>query len=198
MSKMSKKKVIGITGSMGSGKSEIKRYLSTMYPVLDCDWVNAKLLEKGQAGYIKLNDLGIAKLDESGNILKQEMARFMFSKEENRTLVEGILHPLIFEYMNQWIDEQETNVVFVEMPLLFEIDAKSHFDSVWCVVTDLKVALMRLQTYRNFTEEEAMVRLEKQMDPEAKMKQSEVVIMNNGTIEQLHEQIDAALIKEGI
>ena len=46
MSKLSKKKVIGITGSMGSGKSEISRYLRKKYPVLDCDQVNADLLTR--------------------------------------------------------------------------------------------------------------------------------------------------------
>ena len=51
MSKLSKKKVIGITGSMGSGKSEISRYLKNKYPVLDCDQVNADLLKKGNLGY---------------------------------------------------------------------------------------------------------------------------------------------------
>ena len=56
MSKLSKKKVIGITGSMGSGKSEISRYLRKKYPVLDCDQVNADLLKKGNLGYQKLND----------------------------------------------------------------------------------------------------------------------------------------------
>ena len=59
MSKLSKKKVIGITGSMGSGKSEISRYLRKKYPVLDCDQVNADLLKKGNLGYQKLNDLRI-------------------------------------------------------------------------------------------------------------------------------------------
>lgn len=54
MSKMSKKKVIGITGSMGSGKSEISRYLRKKYPVLDCDQVNADLLKKGKFGLSKI------------------------------------------------------------------------------------------------------------------------------------------------
>ena len=51
MSKLSKKKVIGITGSMGSGKSEISRYLRKKYPVLDCDQVNAPVLSTIQSAY---------------------------------------------------------------------------------------------------------------------------------------------------
>lgn len=198
MSKLSKKKVIGITGSMGSGKSEISRYLRIKYPVLDCDQVNADLLKKGNLGYQKLNDLRIVELDSNGQIIKESLASYMFSKAEHRKQVEAILHPLIFEQMHKWIYEQESSIVFVEMPILFEISAQDHFDSIWCVVADLDVALSRLQTYRNFTREQALARLVSQMNPEEKMAKSDIVLQNNGTVEQLHKQIEEALKEEKV
>lgn len=196
MSKMSKKKVIGITGSMGSGKSEISRYLRNKYPVLDCDQVNADLLKKGNLGYQKLNDLHIVELDSNGEIIKESLASYMFSNVEHRKQVEAILHPLIFDEMHKWIHEQESLIVFVEMPILFEISAQEHFDSIWCVVADLDVALSRLQTYRNFTREQALARLVSQMNPEEKMAKSDIVLRNNSTVEQLHMQIEDALKEE--
>lgn len=198
MSKLPKKKVIGITGSMGSGKSEVKRYISKSYPVLDCDWVNAKLLEKGQAGYHQLKKLGILKFDQEMNIDKVELAKYMFSNLEHKKLVENILHPLIFEYMENWIKEQSQELVFIEIPLLFEIQAQDSFDSIWCVVTSRDIALQRLQKYRHFTYEQAIARLNHQMDPEWKMKQSHVVLKNNGTKEELYQQIKGALKKEEV
>ena len=198
MSKLSKKKVIGITGSMGSGKSEISRDLRKKYPVLDCDQVNADLLKKGNLGYQKLNDLRIVELDSNGQIIKESLASYMFSKAEHRKQVEAILHPLIFEQMHKWIYEQESSIVFVEMPILFEISAQDHFDSIWCVVADLDVALSRLQTYRNFTREQALARLVSQMNPEEKMAKSDIVLQNNGTVEQLHKQIEEALKEEKV
>lgn len=196
MPKMSKTKVIGITGSMGSGKSELSRYLALKYPVLDCDQVNADLLKKGHVGYKKLNEMHIVKLDQQLEIDKVQLASFMFEKEENRKKVESVLHPLIFKEMNQWIERQNSDFVFVEMPLLFEIAAQNHFDSIWCVVVDLDVALSRLQTYRNFTREQALARLSSQMNPEEKMAKSQIVIRNNGTVQQLHNQIEDALNEE--
>ena len=191
-------KVIGITGSMGSGTSEISRYLRKKYPVLDCDQVNADLLKKGNLGYQKLNDLRIVELDSNGQIIKESLASYMFSKAEHRKQVEAILHPLIFEQMHKWIYEQESSIVFVEMPILFEISAQDHFDSIWCVVADLDVALSRLQTYRNFTREQALARLVSQMNPEEKMAKSDIVLQNNGTVEQLHKQIEEALKEEKV
>ena len=175
---------------MGSGKSEISRYLRKKYPVLDCDQVNADLLKKGNLGYQKLNDLRIVELDSNGQIIKESLASYMFSKAEHRKQVEAILHPLIFE--------QESSIVFVEMPILFEISAQDHFDSIWCVVADLDVALSRLQTYRNFTREQALARLVSQMNPEEKMAKSDIVLQNNGTVEQLHKQIEEALKEEKV
>lgn len=196
MSKMSKKKVIGITGSMGSGKSEISRYLRNKYPVLDCDQVNADLLKKGNLGYEKLKKMNIVELDSNGQIIKESLASYMFSNEKHRKQVEAILHPLIFDEMHKWIHQQESSIVFVEMPILFEISAQEHFDSIWCVVADLDVALSRLQTYRNFTREQALARLVSQMNPEEKMAKSDVVLRNNSTVEQLHMQIEDALKEE--
>ena len=198
MSKLSEKKVIGITGSMGSGKSEIARYLRNKYPVLDCDQVNADLLKKGNLGYQKLKEMNIVELDSQGQIIKESLASYMFSSEQNRKCVEAILHPLIFEKMHEWIQNQDKSIVFVEMPILFEISAQDHFDSIWCVVADLDVALSRLQTYRNFTREQALARLVSQMNPEEKMAKSDIVLQNNGTVEQLHKQIEEALKEEKV
>ena len=122
----------------------------------------------------------------------------MFSNEKHRKQVEAILHPLIFDEMHKWIHQQESSIVFVEMPILFEISAQEHFDSIWCVVADLDVALSRLQTYRNFTREQALARLVSQMNPEEKMAKSDIVLQNNGTVEQLHKQIDEALKEEKV
>ena len=215
MSKLSKKKVIGITGSMGSGKSEISRYLRKKYPVLDCDQVNADLLKKGNLGYQKLKKMNIVELDSNGQIIKESLASYMFSNENHRKQVEWTDAQLIaeelydrnpdldpktvrFTDLHKWICEQESSIVFVEMPILFEISAQDHFDSIWCVVADLDVALSRLQTYRNFTREQALARLVSQMNPEEKMAKSDIVLQNNGTVEQLHKQIEEALKEEKV
>ncbi len=63
---------------------------------------------------------------------------------------------------------------------------------------DLDVALSRLQTYRNFTREQALARLVSQMNPEEKMAKSDIVLQNNGTVEQLHKQIEEALKEEKV
>ena len=193
MSRMSKKKVIAITGSMGSGKSKVKEILSRKYPVIDCDQINAFLLQKGNEGYFSLISKPYIHLLASGEIDKVAMASAMFADPSVKKEVESILHPLIFEEIGKWVRKQNENLVFVEVPILFEIHAENKFDEVWCVVCDEKIAIDRLQNYRHITEKEAKSRLNCQMSVEEKMSKSQVVLYNNGSVSALEEEIEKEL-----
>lgn len=189
MPELSKKKVIGLTGSMGSGKSMAASIIREYYPVLDCDGVNRDLLKKDHAGYSALLAGGFDFLDDKGEIDKPKMASVIFNDESVRKKVESILHPLIFKEMEIWISKQNAPLIFVEMPLLFEIGAQSHFDEIWCVVSDRETALKRLEEGRNISSKEALARWNAQLSPEVKMAQSSYVIYNNGTVDQLRQQL---------
>lgn len=189
MPKMSKKKIIAITGSMGSGKSMVSSMLKENFPVLDVDQVNRQLIEKGNKGYRQLVKEMKIPLDEKKNIDKSAFAQCMFTDKTYKQKVESILHPLIVESMQEWIEQQENTLVFVEVPLLFESHMEDLFDEIWCVVCDEEVALQRLETKRHITRENAKARLACQYSPVIKMQQSDVVLYNNGTLEQLREQV---------
>ncbi len=193
MPKMSKKKIIAITGSMGSGKSMVSSMLRKNYPVLDLDQVNRGLIEKGSKGYKQLLKEIHVDLDEKKNIDKQAFAQKMFSDKAYKQKVESILHPLILESMEEWIDKQESVLVFVEVPLLFEAHMEDLFDEIWCIVCDEEVALERLEAKRNISRQKAKARLSCQYSPVIKMQQSDVVIYNNGTLSQLQKQVQLHL-----
>lgn len=196
MSKMSKKKIIGITGSMGSGKSQVSKILQKYYPVLDCDQVNAELLLPGKEGFKELKKRNLISLDETGNINKLALSKSMFENPKIKQEVESILHPLIFKKMHEWINEQVSELVFIEMPLLFEINAKNQFDKVWCIVVDDKIALDRLEKYRHISNEEAKRRLAHQMSVKEKISQSDVVIYNNHDLKTLEDKVQNQVEKE--
>lgn len=196
MSKMSKKKVIGITGSMGSGKSAVSSIVKEIYPVIDCDKINADLLLPDHDGFNELKKNGLIELDRNGFIDKGKLSLSMFNDENVKIQVENILHPLIFKKMKEWIDLQESELVFVEMPLLFEVDATKYFDSIWCIVVSENIALERLEKYRNISKEEAKRRLAHQMNLQVKMDKSDSVIYNDGSLHELKEKVLEAIKKE--
>ncbi len=108
--------------------------------------------------------------------------------------VEDILQPLIIEEMDHW-KEGITGLGAIEVPLLFECHLQDHFDSIWCVLAD-DVAIRRLREGRNISEEQARERLAYQFPPTKKAELSNEVLYNNGTIEELKEQMDQLLKKE--
>lgn len=189
MSKLPKKKIIGITGSMGSGKSMVSSMVRKQFPVLDLDRTNRELIQKGNQGYRSLLCRLPVPLQEDKEIDKAAFASQMFSDKTYKKKVEDILHPLILEAMEDWIRMQSDRLVFVEVPLLFETDMEDLFDEIWCVVCDESVALERLESQRHISKEQAKARLSCQYSPVIKMQQSDVVLYNNGTIEQLGEQV---------
>lgn len=169
-----------------------KEILSAWIPVTDCDQINARLLEKDQAGYAALNDAGLLCTDEEGNVDRTAMADQMFDHPGQRKKMEAILHPLIIEELKQWIDAQ-TSLCAAEVPLLFECSLQNLFDEVWTITCSDQTALDRLGKYRHIPAEEARRRLALQFPAEKKMAQSTHVLPNDGTKEELAAQIGALL-----
>ncbi len=188
--------VIGLTGSMGAGKSAAAKILAGYIPVLDLDAVNAGLLEAGGEGSRLLGTYAWVPFSENGAVDRSEMAARMFADPVKRKQAEGILHPLLWNAMEDWI--QDKPVCAVEVPLLFETGSADRFDSIWCVTCRESTAIDRLIRWREFTEAGARERLQYQFPAEKKARASDVVLHNEGTLDALREQIEVALHQEGI
>lgn len=192
-------KKIGLTGVMGAGKSSVieilKQYNIT---VLDCDAINAELLQKGNKGYQKLVEtFSYDILDEQEILDKQKMSDLIFSDPVKKKQAEGILHPLIKEeIINRLASLQNQKLAVVEVPLLFEVHWESFFDEIWVVAAKRDIILKRLMQYRHVSEKEAIRRLDAQMPQAEKIQRSDVVFWNNGDKTALKQQIHDILNKE--
>ncbi|MCF0246229.1 MAG: dephospho-CoA kinase [Ileibacterium sp.] len=195
MSSLPEKKVIGITGTMGAGKSTATHILSKHIPVTDCDQINANLLLPGQDGYLALKKKGMLMIDEQGFLDKKATAARVFSDTEYKKEYEQILHPLILQKMEEWISSQ-TEICAVEVPLLFELGLEHSFDEIWCISCSEQKAIQRLMDYRGFQKEEALARIAKQYSRTQKEENSDVVIMNDGTQLELEKKIEELLNKQ--
>lgn len=191
-------KKIGLTGVMGAGKSSVIALLKECnIPVLDCDRINAELLEKGNAGYLALINLyGTNICDTNGNLDKQKMSDLMFNQPHVKKEVENILHPLIKKTIDLKLNELNHDIAVVEVPLLFEVKWEDAFDEVWVVCCDEALLLERLAKYRGISQAEAKRRLAHQIPQQEKREKADVVLENNGDINQLRLQVLKALGKE--
>lgn len=190
-------KKIAITGVMGAGKSSVIEILKEyQYTVLDCDRMNDELLLKGHKGYVALVEVfKDSILDEHQCIDRQKMSDQIFTNREHKKIAEGILHPFIKEEIQrQYKEHEQEDIVFVEVPLLYEIGWENSFDATWVVASEEEFLLERLMKYRGVTREEAIRRLQHQMPQKEKIEKADVVIWNNSNKEDLKQQIYDILV----
>lgn len=179
---------IAITGSIGSGKSEVGKILFNLgYPVIDTDVLAAEVLQRGSNVYeLLVEEFGDEILDIQGNISKPFLADLIFNNPHEKERIEALMHPEIWRKVESNCAKfQDDELVFVEVPLLFETNTQGQFDRSVVVLAEQEIAIERLMTFRNIDREEAYRRWETQMDPALKMELADDVIINNSSMDEL-------------
>jgi len=153
-------RIIGITGGVGAGKSEILSFIRKNYPseIYLADEVAHKIKEKGQPCYEQLVDLlGRDVLKEDGEIDKAKMAAIIFADERILQRVNEIVHPGVREYILARIKEAEekknVELFFIEAALLIEAGYETMVDELWYIHADKDVRRKRLQENRGYSSE---------------------------------------------
>ena len=178
---------IGITGTIGSGKSTVLKYFDELgFVTFDCDAYNRELLKKGNKGYLLVKEHFPEVLIKE-EIDRKLLAKLIFADRKKRELLESLLHPLIIEGMVT--KALAAPLFFAEVPLLYEKGLQAHFDLVLLVTTADELALKRLAA-RGISETEARKRLAAQMPFAQKAAMADVIVYNNGGIIELHHQLD--------
>ncbi len=127
------KKYIAITGGIGSGKSTVLAYLQTKgYPVFSCDEIYREVI----ALPIYIEEIGKAfpEAVKHGSIDKRTLGQIVFSDDEKRALLNQIAHPMIMRRLRERMEACTDELVFAEVPLLFEGNYENTFDGVLVVI----------------------------------------------------------------
>lgn len=193
-------KVVGITGGVGAGKSEVLTYLKEHCNcrIIMADRLAETLEEPGQKCYLRLVDLlGQDILQEDGRIDRQKMAAKIFADKKLLTAVNEIIHPAVKEYILQTIEAEKSadilDYLFIEAALLIEDGYDRIVDELWYIHTDVEVRRQRLKASRGYTDEKIDNILKGQLQEEEFYKYCHVVIENSGSLESVYKQIDEKL-----
>ena len=198
--------VIGLTGGIGTGKSEAARHMVSLGAALiDADLVGHEAYQPhAEAWRLVVEAFGDGILQDNGEIDRRSLGAIVFSDPEQLARLNGIMHPLMARMVQEKIDALQskgTGVVVVEAALLFEAGWDSLVQEVWVTDASEEVVIHRLAQRNGMSEEEARKRLASQMSRSDRLERADCVIDNSGVVSEMHMAIDelwATRVKERI
>ena len=184
------KKKIAITGGIGSGKSTVLRMLQNAgYPCFSCDDIyNAIILD---AEYIQKIQAEFPSAVIEGKIDRQRLSDIVFFDPDRRKKLNSIAHGQIMQRLFECMDKCTQDLVFAEVPLLFEGNYQNRFDGVIVVMRDNEARMQSVCARDNSGKDKVQARIAAQYDysqiqNDAKRMQVPLyLIQNNATIEEI-------------
>lgn len=190
--------IIGLTGSIASGKSTVAKMIQSYnLPIVDADQVARQVVEPGSPTLLKIAEVfGQDVISEDGTMNRAKVGNLIFHDETKRQQLNAIIHPAIREEMirqrDEFISYGEKNV-FMDIPLLFESKLEHFVEKIIVVSVTEDVQLERLMERNGLTEEEAKARIATQIPVKDKEALADVVIYNNGSLEDTALQLQNVL-----
>ncbi len=187
-------KVIGLTGGIGSGKSTVSQFLAELGAViLDADRVGHEALKPDTEVWREVvAAFSRQVLTPSGNIDRAKLGEIVFGKPESLSRLNQIMHPRMFDMVKAQLEgyrQQGVDVAVLEAPLLIEAGWTSLVDEVWVTVASESTVLRRLQERAGLSQAESLARIRSQLSSEERIKHADVVINNDGDLDELKARV---------
>ena len=185
---------VGLTGGIASGKSTVSEILAELGAVIiDGDKLAREVVEPGTPGLAQVVEaFGPEILLPDGAMDRAKVGQIVFNDEAKRKLLEGIVHPLVFErYAALEASAPQDGIVIHDIPLLAESGRADTFDAVIVVETPAEVQVERMLRDRGWTRADAESRIAAQATPEQRRAIATYLIENTGTREELRARVEA-------
>lgn len=185
-------KTFAIVGNIAAGKTAVEGFFREKgYDVIDTDKIAHEILESDVRFEI-IKAFEGEDISTDGVIDRQKLGSVVFASYQARKKLENIVHPLIRRRLEEYFTAHgDEKVILVAIPLLFEAKMEDLFDKIIFVFADDETRLERLMARNNLSQEDAMRRINSQMSQFMKLEESDYVFHNNGTLENLKNQVDA-------
>ncbi|WP_077327408.1 dephospho-CoA kinase [Virgibacillus siamensis] len=190
--------VIGLTGSIASGKSTVSSMFAKFrIPVIDADKIAREVVMPGESAYKQIVEaFGEKVLFANHTLDRKKLGSIIFADEKKREKLNGIVHPAVREKMLSKRDaymESGERCIILDIPLLFESNLTHFVDKTIVVAVDEDVQLTRLMERDGSSEREAKQRIDSQIPIHKKVSLADAIIDNNGTVEESFLQLEKIL-----
>lgn len=187
--------VVGLTGGIGSGKSTVLQMLAARgAEVLDADAIVRELQQPGEDAYREIAEaFGPSVVAPDGSLDRAALASVVFTDVEKRDALNAIMHPKVAARFAQRLGElKDTDkIVVLDIPLLgaSKSGTEKFANKVVVVTASEPVRLERLER-RGVARQDAAARIAAQITDEERMKLADYVLDNDGTVDELENQVD--------
>jgi dephospho-CoA kinase len=182
---------IGLTGGIGSGKSEASRCFAELgVPVIDTDVIARELVEPGQPALAEIVAVfGDAMLDASGHLDRARLRQKAFSDHQNRKKLEKILHPGIRARAEALAERTDAAYCVLVIPLLVETASDYPIDRVLVIDAPVELQYQRVALRDGLSDREIKAILETQADRQQRLQAADDVVLNDAGVDDLRARI---------
>jgi dephospho-CoA kinase len=185
--------MVGLTGGIGAGKSAVANRLAVLgATVIDADRLAREAVSPGSEGLAEVvANFGPEVLDADGALDRTALASRVFGDDAARRRLEEIIHPRVRARTAELVAAAPPDAVVVnDVPLLVESGLAKAYELVIVVLADEETRVARLIRDRGMTPEEAAARIRAQASDEQRRAVADVVIVNDGAIDELRDRVD--------
>lgn len=192
--------VLGVTGGIGSGKSTVSGYFRDKgVQVLDADEISKQITDVGGVALPEIAELlGSRAINSKGALNRSYVASLVFSEKNKLDKLSAIIHRYVLSTIGEEIAkaaEKKVKLIVLDVPIPVRHGFVDVCNQVWVVSASNPVRLERLEG-RGMDREDAKKRMAMQMTREEYEELADVVLVNDGTLEELYAQIDQAVKSE--
>ena len=185
--------IVGITGGIGSGKSEAaKAFMSLSVPVIELDEIARQITQKNHPGYVQITKLfGSKYLDKNKEIIRKKLKIDIFNDSEKKEKIESILHPIILKECIKKINQYKSEeYIVIVVALLFETGSYLRFiDESVLIDCDEEIQFKRVNSRDKVDKNLIKSIIKSQLPRNQKIKKADTIIHNNLSKSHLKKEI---------
>ena len=187
------KRIIGLTGGIGTGKTTISNYLAHHHqlPVLDADIYAREAVQPGSPILSEIFErYGVAVKLPDGTLNRKGVGEIIFNHPDEKHWLEQQIHPYVRDRIQSELDTLSAPIVVLVIPLLFEAEMTDLVTEIWVVSCSPEQQLQRMMERDRVSLEQAQARINNQLPLEEKIARADVVLNNSSTLEALLKQVN--------
>ena len=185
---------IGLTGGIGSGKSEVSNFFNLWGAyIFDADQEAKAIIDKNKIAQKEIiEEFGTDVVNKENKIEKKKLARIAFQDDFHQLKLNAIVHPYVFKRIDETFEkiakEDKHKIFVVDAALIYESGADTHMDYVIVVTSLLRYRTERVMSKGKISRDDFMKRVDLQWSDEDKEHLADYIIQNNADIKTLEKE----------